>query len=61
MQYTINNRFAIAIAALDIDDTYAPYSTLGANIYISAYGRAQSSYDGPTITTTTLSGKSENY
>jgi len=61
LQYTINNRFAIAIAALDIDDTYAPYSTLGANIYISAYGRAQSSYDGPTITTTTLSGKSENY
>jgi len=57
LQYIENNRFAIAVAALGVDDTYAPYSTPGANIFISAYGGSISAYDGPTIVTTTVSGK----
>ena len=57
LQYIENNRFAITVGALAVDDTYAPYSTPGANLFISAYGGSISAYDGPTIATTTISGQ----
>lgn len=58
LQYVLNNRFAIAVAALTDKNVFAPYSSPGANIWVSAYGGAEEVQDGPTIATTTISGKS---
>ncbi len=59
IQYMINNRFGIVVGALNYDNKVAPYSTPGANLWISAYGGAKNVNDGPTIATTYLSGKSQ--
>jgi len=58
LQYVLNNRFAIAVSALRENNTYAPYSSPGANIWVSAYGGAGNANEGPTIATTTISGRS---
>jgi len=59
LQYIINNRYAIATAALTHENIYASYSTPGSNIFISAYGGEKSSTT-PTIGTTTNMGASQN-
>ena len=54
-----NNRYAIAVAALRHDNTYADYSNPGGNVLISGY----SGYyyqDAPTIATTTVEGHASN-
>ncbi len=58
LQYVLNNRFAVAVAALTDNNVFAPYSSPGANIWVSAYGGAETVQSGPTIATTTISGES---
>lgn len=57
LSYLSNNRYAITVAALNAQDTYAAYSSPGSNILVSAYG-GERYYQGPTIFSTSLSGKS---
>jgi len=59
LQYILSNRYAIAVAALKHDNTYADYSSPGANILISGYG-GNNYDDSPTIGTTTVMGTSTN-
>jgi subtilisin-like proprotein convertase family protein len=59
LQYTLSNRYAIAVAALKNDNTRADYSTPGSNILVSGYsGNFQQ--DSPTISTTTVMGTSSH-
>ena len=37
LQYALSNRYAIAVAGLKHDNTYAEYSTPGSNILVSGY------------------------
>ena len=59
LQYIVNNRYAIAVSALKHDNTYADYSSPGANILVSGYGGNYYD-DSPTIGTTTIMGASSN-
>jgi len=59
LQYSLNNRFAIAVAALKNDNTHADYSTPGSNILVSGYSGNYYD-DSPTIGTTTVMGKSSS-
>lgn len=59
LQYVLNNRFAITVAALKHDNTYAEYSTPGSNILVSGYS-GNDYKDSPTIGTTTIMGYSTN-
>jgi len=55
-----SHRYSITVAALDYNNSYAPYSSPGANIWLSGY--AGSWYNQtPTIATTLLTGKSKVY
>ena len=59
LQYSLSNRFAIAVAAMKHDNTYADYSTPGSNLLVSAYG-GNYYEDSPTIGTTTIMGNSNH-
>ena len=59
LQYVLSNRFPIVVAALKHDNTYADYSTPGANILVSGYS-GNYYYNSPTIGTTTIMGTSSN-
>ncbi|MFP4333527.1 MAG: S8 family peptidase [Campylobacterales bacterium] len=55
---TASHRYSVTVAALDYNNSYAPYSNPGANLWLSGY--AGSSYtQTPTIATTLLTGKSK--
>jgi len=59
LQYLLSNRYAMTVAALAYDNTYAVYSSPGSNILVSGY--AGNYYqDDPTISTTTIMGRSSN-
>jgi len=55
LQYSLSNRYAIAVAALKHDNTHASYSNPGSNILVSGYSGNYAS-DSPTIGTTTVMG-----
>jgi len=57
LSYVANNRYAIAVASLDYNNTYSYYSNPGSNILVSAYG-GEKYTKSPTIATTLLTGKS---
>jgi len=59
LSYITNNRYAIAVAALRHDNTYAQYSSPGGNVLISGYS-GNFYQDSPTIATTTVEGQSSN-
>ena len=59
LQYSLSNRFMIAVAALKNDNTHADYSTPGSNILVSGYS-GNYYQDSPTIGTTTIMGTSSN-
>jgi len=59
LQYTLSNRYAIAVAALKNTNTRADYSTPGSNILVSGYS-GNFYQDSPTIGTTTVMGTSSN-
>jgi len=59
LQYMLSNRYPIVVAALKHDNTYAEYSTPGANILVSGYSGNYYA-DSPTIGTTTIMGRSSN-
>ena len=59
LQYSLSNRYAIAVAGLKHDNTYADYSTPGSNILVSGYS-GNYYQDSPTIGTTTITGTSNN-
>lgn len=59
LQYILSNRYAIAVSALKHDNTYADYSTPGANILVSGYGGNYHD-DSPTLGTTTIMGTAVN-
>jgi len=59
LQYPLSNRYAIAVAGLKHDNTYASYSTPGSNILVSGYS-GDNPDDSPTISTTTIMGTSSN-
>ncbi len=59
LQYMLSNRYPIVVAALKHDNTYADYSTPGANILVSGYS-GNYYYNSPTISTTTIMGRSNN-
>ena len=59
LSYVANNRYAIAVAALKHDNTYASYSSPGGNVLISGYS-GEFYQDAPTIGTTTVEGSSSN-
>jgi len=59
LQYVLNNRYMIAVAALKHDNTHASYSTPGSNILVSGYSGNYYT-DSPTIGTTTIMGASQN-
>jgi len=59
LQYVLSNRYAIAVAGLKHDNTYAEYSTAGANILVSGYS-GNYYQDSPTLGSTTNSGTSSN-
>jgi len=59
LQYSLSNRYAIAVAALKHDMSYASYSTPGANILVSGFG-GDYYQNSPTIGTTTVMGTSVN-
>ncbi len=59
LQYLLNHRYSIAVAALRHNNTYAEYSTPGSNILVSGYS-GNYYYDSPTISTTTIMGNSSN-
>jgi len=59
LNYMLSNRYAIAVAALKHDDTYADYSNPGANLLVSGYS-GNFYQDSPTIGTTTVMGTSSN-
>ena len=59
LEYMINNRYAIVVAALKADNTHADYSTPGSNILVSGYS-GNFYTDSPTIGTTTITGTSSN-
>lgn len=59
LQYALSNRYAIAVAGLKYDNTYAEYSTPGSNIFISGYS-GNYYEDGPTLGSTTIMGTSSN-
>lgn len=58
-QYMINNRYAVTVAALRHDNTFASYSSPGSNLLVSGYS-GNFYYDSPTIATTYLPGESKN-
>ena len=51
LSYLINNPYAIAVAALNHQDTFSSYSSPGSNILVSAYG-GEHYYTAPTIMST---------
>ena len=55
LQYMLSNRYAITVAGLKNDNTYADYSNPGANILVSGYS-GNFHQDSPTIGTTTVMG-----
>ncbi len=59
LSYVANNRYAIAVAALKHDNTYASYSNPGGNVLIAAYS-GDYYQNSPTIGTTTVEGTSSN-
>jgi len=59
LQYYLNNRYAIAVAALKHDNTHADYSSPGSNILVSGYS-GNYYQDSPTIGTTTIMGASSH-
>ena len=59
LQYMLSNRYPIVVAALKNSNTYADYSTPGANILVSGYSGNYYS-DSPTIGTTTIMGTSNS-
>ncbi len=59
LQYSLSNRYMIAVAALKHDNTYASYSTPGSNILVSGYSGDYAS-NSPTIGTTTIMGMADN-
>jgi len=59
LQYMLNNRYPIVVAALKNDNTHASYSTPGANILVSGYS-GDYYQTSPTISTTTVMGSSSN-
>lgn len=59
LQYSINNRYMIAVAALKHDNTHASYSTPGSNILVSGYS-GDFAANSPTIGTTTIMGTADN-
>jgi|GEM_PF-2250220 len=59
LQYALSNRYAIAVAGLKHNNTYADYSTPGSNILVSGYS-GNYYQDSPTIGTTTIMGTSNN-
>ena len=59
LSYLANNRYAIAVAGLKHDNTYAEYSSPGGNILISGYS-GNFYQDSPTIGTTIVEGTSSN-
>lgn len=59
LQYSLSNRYMIAVSALKNDNTYADYSTPGSNILVSGYS-GNYYEDSPTIGTTTIMGASSN-
>jgi subtilisin-like proprotein convertase family protein len=59
LQYSLSNRYAIAVAGLKHDNTHADYSTPGSNILVSGYS-GNYYQDSPTIGTTTIMGTSSN-
>ncbi|HQS72245.1 MAG TPA: S8 family serine peptidase [Sulfurovum sp.] len=59
LQYALSNRYAIAVAGLKHDNTYADYSTPGSNILVSGYS-GNYYQDSPTLGSTTIMGTSSN-
>lgn len=57
--YLNNNHYAISVAALKNDNTYAMYSNPGSNILVSGYS-GEFYTNSPTISTTTIEGNSSN-
>ena len=57
LSYVANNRYSIAVASLDYNNTFSSYSNPGSNILVSGYG-GERYYESPTIATTLLTGKS---
>lgn len=57
LSYVANNRYAIAVAGLRHDNTYASYSNPGSNILVSAYS-GERYFEAPTIASTLLTGES---
>lgn len=54
----IAHHYPIAVAALDYNNSYAPYSNPGANLWLSGYS-GSNLFSTPTIATTMLSGKAK--
>jgi len=59
LSYMLNNRFPVVVAALQNDNTYASYSSPGANILVSGYS-GDYYQNSNTIGTTTIAGDSSN-
>ena len=57
LSYLANNRYAIAVASLNHENTFSFYSNPGSNILVSAYG-GERYYEAPTIATTLLTSES---
>jgi len=57
LSYLANNRYVIAVASLDYNNTYSTYSNPGSNLLVSAYG-GESYFESPTVATTLLTSKS---
>ncbi len=59
LEYSLSNRYGIAVAALKHDNTHASYSNPGSNILVSGYSGDYAS-NSPTIGTTTVMGTATN-
>ena len=59
LEYSLNNRYMIAVAALKHDNTHTVYSTAGSNVLVSGYS-GNFYIDSPTISTTIIMGQSSN-
>ena len=57
LSYLTNNPYVVTVASLNAADKFASYSNSGSSILVSAYG-GEHYYTGPTIMTTSLTGKS---
>ena len=58
--YAQSSRYAIGVAALNYDNTYASYSAFGSNILVCGYS-GDYSQTSPTIGTTYTQGQANNY